>query len=121
MKIVAIDHIQIGMPEGREHAARAFYIEALGFVEMQKPAALASRGGAWFESGNVRLHLGVDNDFHSARKAHPAFVVDDLDQFIERIQEAGYEVDTSQPALDGYVRAHVYDPFANRIELMEKI
>jgi catechol 2,3-dioxygenase-like lactoylglutathione lyase family enzyme len=121
MTILSIDHIQIALPPGEEDKARAFYIEMLGFVEIPKPAVLAKRGGAWFESGNVQLHLGVEADFKAARKAHPAFLVSDLDSLIAAIQSAGYETDTSQPPLDGYKRVHVFDPFGNRIELMEKL
>ena len=74
----------------------------------------------WFEAGTVQLHLGVDEDFHPARKAHPAFIVDNLDGMISKVLSAGFEIDAIQPALDGYKRAHVFDPFGNRIELMEK-
>lgn len=109
------------MPSGEEDKARAFYVDLLGFVEVPKPADLAKRGGAWFESESVRLHLGVEADFRPALKAHPAFIVDDLDGLIKKVQLAGFETDTSQPPLDGYNRAHIFDPFGNRIELMEKI
>ncbi len=121
MTILSIDHVQLAMPKGEEEKARTFFINVLGFVEIPKPAALANRGGAWFESGNVQLHIGVEKDFRPARKAHPAFVVDDLDAMLEKIRHAGYEADTSQPPLDGYKRAHIFDPFGNRIELMEKL
>ena len=121
MKIISIDHVQLAMPAGEEEKARSFYINLLGFVEIPKPAELAKRGGAWFESGNVQLHLGVEADFRAARKAHPAFIVDDLDALIAKVQSNGFETDTSQPPLDGYKRAHVFDPFGNRIELMEKV
>jgi hypothetical protein len=69
----------------------------------------------------VQVHLGVESEFRPARKAHPAFLVDDLDSLIARAQDAAYETDASQPPLDGYKRAHVFDPFGNRIELMEKL
>jgi catechol 2,3-dioxygenase-like lactoylglutathione lyase family enzyme len=121
VKIISIDHIQLAMPAGEEDKARAFYVNILGFVEIPKPPELAKRGGAWFESGKVQLHLGVEADFRPARKAHPAFIVDDLAAVISAIQQAGYETDTSQPPLAGYNRAHVFDPFGNRIELMEKL
>ena len=120
MTILSIDHVQIAMPSGEEEKARAFYVNMLGFDEIPKPPELAKRGGAWFQSQNVQLHLGVEADFRAARKAHPAFIVSDLDSLIARVQEAGYETDTSQPPLDGYKRAHVFVPFGNRIELMEK-
>ncbi len=121
MKIISIDHVQLAMPAGEEEKARAFFVNVLGFMEMPKPAELAKRGGVWFESGQVQLHLGVEADFHPARKAHPAFIVDDLDSIIANVQQAGYKTDTSQPPLDGYKRAHIFDPFGNRIELMQKL
>jgi len=117
--ILSIDHVQIAIPAGGEEQARAFYIDLLGFTEIPKPSQLAKRG-AWFESGSTQLHLGVEPDFQPERKAHPGFLADDLDALLANIQNAGAEVDISQPPLDGYKRAHVFDPFGNRIELMEK-
>lgn len=121
MKILSIDHVQIAMPASAEESARAFYMGVLGFIEIPKPAELAKRGGVWLQSENVQLHLGIEQDFHPARKAHPAFIVNDLNSLITKAQNAGYETDTGQPPLDGFKRAHVFDPFGNRIELMEKI
>jgi len=121
MKILSFDHVQLAMPSGEEDKARLFFANTLGFTEIPKPPELAKRGGAWFQSGNVQLHIGVEKDFHPARKAHPAFLVDDLDSLLNKVQLAGYETDSSQPPLDGYKRAHVFDPFGNRIELMEKL
>lgn len=121
MKILSIDHVQLAMPAGEEEKARAFYAGVLGFHEIPKPAELARRGGAWFRSGSVQLHLGVEAEFRAARKAHPALIVDDLDTLLSAVQNAGYETDHSQPPLEGYRRAHVFDPFGNRIELMEKL
>ncbi|MBI5353243.1 MAG: glyoxalase [Chloroflexi bacterium] len=121
MTILSIDHVQLAMPAGEEDKARVFFIGLLGFQEIPKPAELAKRGGVWFESGKVQLHLGVEADFRPARKAHPAFIVDDLDALISKVQSAGFETDATQPPLDGYKRAHIFDPFGNRIELMQKI
>jgi len=120
MSIHGIDHVQLAMPDGGEENARVFFVNLLGFKEIPKPPELAKRGGVWFEAGSVQIHLGVEKDFRPARKAHPAFVMDDLDALISKIQSAGFETDTTQPALDGYKRAHIFDPFGNRIELMEK-
>ena len=88
MTILSIDHVQIAMPAGEEETARAFYVNLLGFVELPKSLELAKRGGAWFQSGAVQLHLGVENDFRPARKAHPAFLVDNLDAILEKVQRA---------------------------------
>ena len=121
MKILAIEHVQLSMPAGEEARARAFYSGLLRLTEIPKPPELAKRGGVWFQAGSVSLHLGVETDFHPARKAHPALIVDDLKVFLQVCQANGIETDTSQPPLVGYQRAHVFDPFGNRIELMEKL
>jgi catechol 2,3-dioxygenase-like lactoylglutathione lyase family enzyme len=120
MKILSIDHIQLAIPLGEEEKARAFFVGLLGFHEIPKPATLKPEG-AWFEADSVQLHLGVEENFRPARKAHPALVVNDLDRFITKIQDAGFEIDTTQPPLNGYKRVHIFDPFGNRIELMEKL
>jgi catechol 2,3-dioxygenase-like lactoylglutathione lyase family enzyme len=87
--------------------------------EVQKPASLAKRGGAWFEGPGIKLHLGVDPNFVPAKKAHPAFIVDDLAAFRSRLEAAGFSI-TDAPPLEGYHRFHTHDPFGNRIELMER-
>ena len=75
MSVKSLDHIHIAMPRGREAEARAFYQDLLGIREVAKPPNLAKRGGCWFESGALKVHLGVEADFRPARKAHPAFIV----------------------------------------------
>ena len=118
MQILLLDHVQLAMPAGREAEARAFYQETLGIPEVTKPPHLAARGGCWFERGTVKIHLGVEQDFVAARKAHPAFVVDGLRELVGRLELAEYRVWEDQP-LEGYDRVYVDDPFGNRIELME--
>lgn len=114
----SIHHVQIAIPAGGEEAARAFYAEMLGLQEVEKPENLRGRGGVWFRTGNLQLHLGVDEGFHPARKAHIAFQVDDLSEYRRRLSEAGYEIVEDEP-LEGFIRFYVADPFGNRIELLE--
>ncbi|PYE88671.1 VOC family protein [Phyllobacterium leguminum] len=118
MSLKRIEHVQLAIPPGGEDAARRFYADALGMTEMPKPANLAKRGGCWFASGDVRVHLGVQTDFHPATKAHPAFVVDDLESLRARLNAAGFACKDDEP-LTGFYRTYVSDPFGNRIELME--
>jgi hypothetical protein len=112
-----LDHVQVAIPRDGEPVARRFYAELLGFLEVPKPAEQAGRGGCWFESGGVRLHLGVEDDFRPARKAHPALRCRDYSSLLARLAAAGYE---THPATDvpGVLRCHVFDPFGNRIELI---
>ncbi|MGV0908998.1 VOC family protein [Martelella sp. FOR1707] len=116
----AIHHVQLAMPAGGEDKARAFYRDVLGVPEVEKPDNLKPRGGCWFEADGLRIHLGVEEDFRPARKAHPAILVDDVDLLAARVAMAGYEVKKDEP-LEGFLRSYVYDPFGNRIELMQAI
>jgi len=117
-RVIAIHHVQLAMPPGRETEARAFYEGVLGIPEISKPANLAARGGCWFERGDLKIHLGVEADFHPARKAHPALIVEDLVGLKASIVAAGYILRPDED-LAGYDRTYVDDPFGNRIELLE--
>jgi catechol 2,3-dioxygenase-like lactoylglutathione lyase family enzyme len=118
MALRRLDHVLLAMPAGREDEARAFYQGLLGIPEKAKPENLVDRGGVWFEGGGVKVHLGVEGDFKPARKAHPAFVVDDLEALAARLERAGCRLVEDRP-LEGYHRKYVEDPFGNRIELMQ--
>lgn len=118
--ILELHHIQLAMPEGREEEARAFYGGVLALREVGKPEELRARGGAWFESGTVKVHLGVETPFSPAKKAHPAFRVENLEQAIAvlRLNGLAFRPDIDLP---GIRRIYVEDPFGNRIELLELI
>ena len=105
------------MPAGEEDAARRFYRDLLGMAEVAKPEELAKRGGCWFESGTVQIHLGVELDFRSAKKAHPALRCRDYFALIEQLRRAKVEVIEAHD-IPGAQRCHIYDPFGNRIELI---
>jgi GNAT superfamily N-acetyltransferase/catechol 2,3-dioxygenase-like lactoylglutathione lyase family enzyme len=119
-RVHGLDHVQLAMPAGQEEEARKFYAGLLGMIEVPKPANLAKRGGAWFESGTLRVHLGVEMDFRPAKKAHPAFLVKDLPALITHLEREGVPIARDEP-LEGYHRIYVADPFCNRIELLEPI
>jgi catechol 2,3-dioxygenase-like lactoylglutathione lyase family enzyme len=118
--VVALDHLQLAMPRGREAEARAFYGGILGLTEIMKPANLVVRGGCWFALGTQQLHLGVEPDFRPAQKAHPAFLVQDLAGLRARLEQHGFKPYEDEP-LTGYARFYVADPFGNRLELMEPV
>jgi len=117
-RVVAVDHVQLAMPRGQEGAARAFYQAVLGLEERAKPPVLAARGGCWFSNDQVALHLGVEDHFRPARKAHPALVVQDLDDLCAALEAAGHGV-RFDDEVPGARRCYVDDPFGNRIELIE--
>lgn len=115
---IALDHVQLAMPKGEEAAARGFYCDVLGMTELTKPPILAKRGGCWFASGDVQIHLGVEADFRPAKKAHPALCCSDYASFTMRLQHAGIEL-IPDDALPGTARCYIHDCFGNRIELIQ--
>ncbi|MEU8245245.1 glyoxalase [Nonomuraea sp. NPDC048916] len=112
--IRGLHHVQLAAPRGSEPLLREFYVGVLGLREVPKPPELAKRGGAWFRGDGVEIHLGIEDDFRPARKAHPAFLVDDLDAFV-----AGLPGAVPDDLFPGYRRVYVSDPVGNRIELLQ--
>jgi len=114
-----LHHVQVSCPPGGEDVARAFYGDLLGLPEVDKPPALAARGGCWFRGEQVEVHVGVEEPFAPARKAHPAFQLDPaaLDALAVRLAAAGCPVrwDDDFP---GYRRFHSADGHGNRVELL---
>ncbi|MDQ0199702.1 VOC family protein [Neobacillus ginsengisoli] len=113
-----IDHIQLAAPKGCEEDAREFFNGILGLTEVEKPEELKKRGGVWFEFGTFQLHIGVDDPFTPAKKAHPAFVVENIEELKSHLIEKNitYKEDDNLP---GATRIFVDDPFGNRLELLE--
>jgi len=118
VRVLGLDHVQVAMPRGEEERARSFYGDLLRLDEIPKPEPLAGRGGLWFQCGQLQLHLGVEERFSPARKAHPALRIHGYEELLTRLAAAGYCAvpDTSLPQIE---RAHVFDPFGNRVELIK--
>lgn len=116
--ILDLHHIQIAIPKNQEETARAFYGGILGFLEVEKPPALRGRGGLWLKAPHVQLHLGVEDPFRAAQKAHPGFRVLSLQAAMSHLEANGiaYQFDIDLPDLR---RIYINDPFGNRIELLE--
>lgn len=122
MKLRNLDHVQLAIPDGSDaiDCARVFYGDILSLTEVEKPDALSGRGGLWFETGNLRLHLGVERPFRPAKRAHPGVEVDDLAAACRHLERHGITV-TPDCDLPGIRRVHIDDPFGNRIELLQRI
>ncbi len=116
--ISGIHHVQLAIPRGAEVEGRAFYGDCLGLPEIPKPSNLVSRGGCWFRIGALELHLGVEDDFRPAKKAHPALLVQDLAVLRARLEDAGFQT-VADEQIEGYARFYVNDPFGNRLEFLE--
>jgi catechol 2,3-dioxygenase-like lactoylglutathione lyase family enzyme len=117
--ITGFDHVQLAMPRGQEELARSFYAGLLGMTELPKPPILAARGGCWFASGTAVLHLGVEEPFTPARKAHPALLAGDLDGLAAALTAAGHACVPADGEIPGVRRFHTRDPFGNRVEFQQ--
>ena len=117
--MLTLDHVQLAMPAGRENVARTFYSEVLGLQELEKPDLSKLKGGVWFRLGDHQLHLGVETPFSPAKKAHPAFRVEDLDSLAKRLEHAGFSLRWNEDIRD-VRRFHTHDVFGNRLEFLQR-
>lgn len=120
MIFARLHHVQLAIPPGGEPAARSFYGDVLGMTELAKPPVLAARGGCWFRQGGWELHLGVEQPFVPARKAHPGVLVEDLDALAQRLSAAGCPVDWDGE-FPGHRRFYSADGHGNRLEFLEPL
>jgi catechol 2,3-dioxygenase-like lactoylglutathione lyase family enzyme len=126
--VIALHHVQVACPSGGEEDARRFYAAGLGLTEVDKPADLVGRGGAWFRAYDGRgrvtaeLHVGVEEPFTPAHKAPPALVVDDLDAVADRLERAGFVIDgRERETFPGHLRFHTHDAAGNRVEVLQPL
>jgi catechol 2,3-dioxygenase-like lactoylglutathione lyase family enzyme len=117
---IALHHVQVAIPRGEEDKARVFYGGVLGLIEIPKPTNQRERGGLWFRVGALELHIGVEDNFRPAKKAHPAFLVDDLASVVAIAAAAGHPSRPDTMEMAGYDRVFVDDPFGNRVELLQR-
>src|SRR5215207_1144364 len=113
------DHVLLVIPQGQERRAREFYVDVLGFTEVIRPESLGGRGGGWFQGGRVMIHIGVEREFRAAGIAHPAILVESLAALVSRCEALSCPIEPAVK-LPGFDRVHVYDPFGNRLEFMQR-
>jgi catechol 2,3-dioxygenase-like lactoylglutathione lyase family enzyme len=118
MLIKRIDHIQLVAPIGSENEARSFFQGVLSLNEVEKPHELKKNGGVWFSNGHVHIHVGIEEPFLPAKKAHPAFEVSDIEALASHISDKGVSIQHDD-RLPGAKRFYVSDPFGNRLEFLE--
>lgn len=115
---MGLDHVQLAAPAGCEEEARRFFGDLLGMAEVPKPEKLKVRGGVWFQCGPQMIHIGVEAAFQPAKKAHPAFLVHQIERLMEHLQENGVAIRIDEE-IPGLIRFFADDPFGNRLEFME--
>ncbi|NBI29252.1 VOC family protein [Chengkuizengella marina] len=114
-----IDHVQLAAPKDSEDQARQFYGNVLGMKEKPKPEKLKIRGGVWFQCGIHQVHIGIQENFQPAKKAHPAIEVKHVIELGEHLKKHGLEVKEDYE-IEGVKRFFINDPFGNRLEFLEK-
>ncbi|WP_077297082.1 VOC family protein [Virgibacillus pantothenticus] len=114
-----LDHVQLAAPKNQEQTARDFYVTLLGFQEIVKPEALQKNGGIWVQSGDVHLHIGVEEDFTPAKKSHPAIYVRHLAELKKHLRAHSISI-VEDERLPGFHRFYIFEPFGNRLEFLEK-
>ena len=119
-ELLPMHHVQLAIPPGGEDACRAFWRDVLGMRELEKPPVLAARGGCWFRGGGLEVHLGVEDPFTPARKAHPGLLVTGLRAVAAALERAGSPV-TWDDDFPGHERFYSADPFGNRLEFLEPV
>ncbi|MGE7604098.1 VOC family protein [Peribacillus sp. NPDC097675] len=118
-KFQTIDHIQLAAPKGSEDIARKFFQDTLGLDEVEKPESLKKRGGLWFQFGNHQIHIGIEEPFYPAKKAHPAFAIENLEALKQHLLTNGIDV-KNDDRIPGVKRFFISDPFGNRMEFLER-
>lgn len=120
IEIIGLDHIQICIPIGKERLARKFYLNLLNFIEIEKPQSLKKNGGFWCESGEVTLHIGVEDIEETKSKRHVAFIIHDIAQVRRTLKKNGILICDEIP-IPGIDRFSCFDPFHNKIEFLERV
>lgn len=118
-KFQTIDHIQLTAPKGSEDTARKFFKDILSLDEVEKPESLKKSGGLWFQFGNHQIHIGIEEPFYPAKKAHPAFAIENLVALKQHLLTNGIDV-TEDDRIPGVKRFFISDPFGNRMEFLER-
>jgi catechol 2,3-dioxygenase-like lactoylglutathione lyase family enzyme len=118
INIRRLDQIQLCIPIGKEEEARRFYSGVLGMEEIPKPKELIVNGGLWFQVADIQLHLGTEITIHES-KGHSAFEVSDLMEARKWLEDCGIKI-KEEIQIPGQSRFSFLDPFANRIDLLQK-
>jgi len=119
IKFKRLDHIQICIPKGKENDARHFYSNIIGLIEIPKPDALILNGGLWYQLADIQLHIGTENETDKSKR-HPAFEVRSLEQARTHLLTHGVPL-REEIQIPGQRRLSFFDPFNNRIELLERV
>jgi catechol 2,3-dioxygenase-like lactoylglutathione lyase family enzyme len=111
-----LQHVTIEIPPAEAESAVAFW-GLLGFERVESPEAL---GGyvTWVEREGTQIHLISTDEATVPVLGHAAVVVEDFDAALQRVRDAGHEVEETRP-LWGARRAFAIAPGGHRVELME--
>jgi catechol 2,3-dioxygenase-like lactoylglutathione lyase family enzyme len=117
-----IHHVNVTVPRALEAAARQFYGVVMGMTEVPKPESSRGRGGAWFQLGEVQLHLSLEEiEGEQVLKRHVCYTVENLNEAEQRFRDAGVEILPDDIPTPGWTRFYVRDPGGNRLEIAQRM
>ena len=113
MDFSIVHHISINVADTA--SARSFYVDSLGFEEIERPEM--GFNGAWLKIGDQQLHLLEVKDHDAPVGQHFAFRVNDIHKYRDHLIQKGIEV--SDPSELGAVGIQCFfkDPSGNLLEL----
>jgi catechol 2,3-dioxygenase-like lactoylglutathione lyase family enzyme len=117
--VVALSHVNVTVPASAEASAKNFYGTVLGLRELPKPPGTRPIG-AWYELGDVQLHLSVEeNATNAASNRHVCYVVADIAAAERHLRDADVSIISDPRPIPGVNRFYVRDPGGNSIEITE--
>lgn len=119
IEYLRLHHVQICIPTGKEEQAKQFYMETLGFVEIEKPEALKKNGGFWLKVADIELHIGTEDTIFPGKR-HPAFEVNNLNEVRAYLENRDITIQ-EETQIEGFQRFSFFDPFSNRIEFISPL
>ncbi|HEV7397482.1 MAG TPA: VOC family protein [Pyrinomonadaceae bacterium] len=121
IQVTKLSHVNITVPPELEEVTKQFYAAVMEIREVPKPPELKARGGAWYQLGEVQLHLSREQrppDNH-ASKRHVCYAVRSLSEAEQHFRAAGIEVIPDNLPIPGSPRFYVRDPAGNLLEIAE--
>ena len=118
-----IHHVNVTVPKSLEDAAKHFYGVVMGLEEVPKPESSRGRGGAWYQLGEMQLHLSIESAFGNDRisKRHVCYTVRNLAEAEAQFRSAGVEILPDDQPTPGWSRFYVRDPGGNRLEIAQDV
>jgi len=119
IKFKRLNHVHICVPDERLEEARAFYTDIIGLKRITRPDESFNAPGYWFAINYIELHIGIETAMPRSIR-HYAFEVDDITAAKTHLQNNSVEI-MEDSVIPGRSRFSFFDPFGNRVELLQML